>query len=93
MKTFIQYDSTFRVTATLQSDEEQVPEFTELKYPIPEYNDDLPALFYNEKTGHCYFDKEPEPDKTELELLAEENTDLKSRLSTLEDTIMVLTMF
>jgi len=92
LKTFIQYDSNFRVTLTLQSDQEQVPEFTELKYPIPEYNDELPALFYNEKTGRCYFDKEPEPDKNQMELLEEENNNLKSRLSSLEDTVMYLTM-
>lgn len=93
MKTFIQYDSNFRVILTLQSDQDQESEFTELKYPIPEYNEDLPALFYDETTGCCYFDKEPTSDKTELQILAKENDDLKSRLESLEDTIMVLTMF
>ena len=92
MNTYISVDENKKVTSVLYS---EVPQegFLQLTSNIPESGDEGLTLFYNEKTGHCYFDKEPEPDKTELELLAEENTDLKSRLSTLEDTIMVLTMF
>lgn len=92
MKTFITIDENNKVTSVLYSETLQEG-FLQLNSPIPQNDDTSLTLFYNRSTRECFFSEDQNAEKTALELIVQENEELKSRLSTLEDTIMVLTMF
>jgi len=91
MKTFISVDENNKVTSVLYSETPQQG-FLPVKSPILENSDDGMTLFYNHDTEECFFSDNPSAEKEVLQVLTEENESLKSRMSSLEDTIMFLTM-